>query len=129
MACLDQLRTPRRYIFWRSSGALSAPRSIMGKKMWLTTHPRKFGNTSRRPSARPPERPSVRTTGIPMFILPAHFLATLGAQGAQEKTDCTSRLRSIESCQNKVSADQYHLAVSRAQVSTHPGRVFFEVIR
>ena len=28
-------------------------------------------------------------------------------------------------CQNKVSADQYHLTVSRAQVSTHRGRVFF----
>ena len=26
-------------------------------------------------------------------------------------------------------ADQYHLTVSRAQVSTHRGRVFFEVIR
>ena len=38
-------------------------------------------------------------------------------------------LWSIDSCQDKVSADQYHLAVSRAQVSTHPGRVFFEVIR
>ena len=36
---------------------------------------------------------------------------------------------SIDSCQNKVSADQYHLTVSRAQVSTHRGRVFFEVIR
>ena len=35
----------------------------------------------------------------------------------------------IDSCQNRVSADQYHLTVSRAQVSTHPGRVFFEVIR
>ena len=36
---------------------------------------------------------------------------------------------SIDSCQNKVSADQYHLTVSRAQVSTHRGQVFFEVIR
>ena len=34
-------------------------------------------------------------------------------------------LWSIDSCQNKVSADQYHLTVSRAQVSTHPGRTFF----
>ena len=32
---------------------------------------------------------------------------------------------SIDSCQNKVSADQYHLSESRAQVSTHRGRVFF----
>ena len=34
-------------------------------------------------------------------------------------------LWSIDSCQDKVSADQYHLAVSRAQVSTHLGRVRF----
>ena len=36
---------------------------------------------------------------------------------------------SIVSCQNRVSADQYHLTVSRVQVSTHRGRVLFEVIR
>ena len=30
---------------------------------------------------------------------------------------------------NRVSADQYHLTVPRAQVSSHWGRVFFEVIR
>ena len=35
---------------------------------------------------------------------------------------------SIDSCQNRVPADQYHLTVSRAQVSTHRGQVFFEVI-
>ena len=34
-------------------------------------------------------------------------------------------LWSIDSCQNKVSADQYHLTVSRARVSTHRGQVFF----
>ena len=38
-------------------------------------------------------------------------------------------LWSIDSCQNRISADQYHLTVPRAQVSTHRGRVFFEVIR
>ena len=38
-------------------------------------------------------------------------------------------LWSIDSCQNKVSDDQYHLSESRAQVSTHRGQVFFEVIR
>ena len=38
-------------------------------------------------------------------------------------------LWSSDSCQNKVSADQYHLTVPRAQVSTHRGRVFFEIIR
>ena len=34
-------------------------------------------------------------------------------------------LWSIDSCQNKVSADQYHLTGSQAQVSTHRGQVFF----
>ena len=42
---------------------------------------------------------------------------------------CTSMFWSINSCQNIVSADQYRLTVSRAQVSTHWVRVFFEVIR
>ena len=52
------------------------------------------------------------------------FLASLGAQ---EKTDCTSMLWSIDSRQNRVSADQYHLTVSRAQVSTHRGRIFLKL--
>ena len=56
----------------------------------------------------------------------SHFLASLGAQ---EETNCTSMLWSIDSCQNRVSADQCHLTVPRVQVSTHRGRVFFEVIR
>ena len=34
-------------------------------------------------------------------------------------------LWSIDSCQNKVFADQYHLTVWRAQVSTHRDRVLF----
>ena len=37
-------------------------------------------------------------------------------------------LWSIDSCQNRASADQYHLTVARAQVSIHRGRVFFVVI-
>ena len=37
----------------------------------------------------------------------------------------TSMFWSIDSCQNKVPADQYHLTESRAQVSTHRGQVFF----
>ena len=49
--------------------------------------------------------------------------------GAQEKTNCTLMLWPIDSCQNRASADKYHLTVPRAQVSTHRGRVFFEVIR
>ena len=52
----------------------------------------------------------------------SYFLASLGAQ---EKTNYTSMLWSIESFQNRVSADQYHLTVPRAQVSTHRGRVLF----
>ena len=38
-------------------------------------------------------------------------------------------LWSIDSCQKRVPADQYHLTVSRAKVSTHRSQVFFEVIR
>ena len=34
---------------------------------------------------------------------------------------------SIGSCQNRVSADQYHLTVRRAEVSTHRGRVFLKL--
>ena len=49
--------------------------------------------------------------------------------GAQEETNCTSILWSIDNCQNRVSADQYPLTVPRAQVSTHRGGAFFEVIR
>ena len=30
-----------------------------------------------------------------------------------------------DSCQNRVSADHCHMTVSRAQVPTHPGHVFF----
>ena len=56
----------------------------------------------------------------------SHFVASWGAQ---EKTNCTSILWSIDSCQNRVSADEYHLTVSPAQVSTHRGGVFVEVIR
>ena len=41
----------------------------------------------------------------------------------------TSMFWLIDSCQNRVPADQYHLTVSRAQVSTHRSQVFFEVIR
>ena len=81
------------------------------------THPRKFGNHV---TDRPSDRPSVRTTDNQCLL--SHFLATLGAQ---EEADCTSMLSSIDSSQNRVSADQYHQPVSRAQVSTHQGRVFF----
>ena len=38
---------------------------------------------------------------------------------------CTSILWSIDSCQNRVSADQYHLTVLRAQLTTYRGPLFF----
>ena len=34
-------------------------------------------------------------------------------------------LWSTDSCQNRISADQYHLTIPRAQMSTHRGRVLF----
>ena len=87
-----------------------------------STHPRKFGNhvTVHRTN----ERPSVLTTGIPMINL-----TLSGKFGSTGKlilyTYCTSMLLSIDSCQNRISADQYHLTVARVQVSTHRGRVLF----
>ena len=51
-----------------------------------------------------------------MFTLTLSIVATLGAK---EKANCRSMLSSIDSCQNRVSTDHYHLTVSRAQVSTH----------
>ena len=94
------------------SGAPRAKRACGAPWVNKSTHPRKFGNhVTDRPSAPQAYQ-----------CLLSHFLATLGAQ---EKADCTSMLSSIDSCQNRVSADQYHLTVSRAQVSTHQGRVFF----
>ena len=75
------------------------------------------------PTDRATDRPSAPQA---YQCLLSHFLVSLGAQ---ENADCTSMLSSIESCQNRVSAEQYHLAVSRAQVSTHRGPVLFEVIR
>ena len=83
-------------------------------------YPRKFGNHV---TDRPTDRPSAPQA---YQCLLSHFLVTLRAQ---EKADCTSMLSSIDSCQNRVSADQYHLTVWRAQVSTHQSQVFFEVIR
>ena len=34
-------------------------------------------------------------------------------------------LRSIDTCQKKVSADQYHVTLSRAQVEPYRAQVFF----
>ena len=62
-------------------------------------------------------------------LLLSLIVASLGAQEDWYCThiahQCCDQLTAV----NKVSADQYHLTVSRAQVSTHRGRVFFEVIR
>ena len=41
----------------------------------------------------------------------------------------TSMLWSIDTCQNKVSTDQYHVTISWAQVEAHRGQLFFEVDR
>ena len=37
---------------------------------------------------------------------------------------------SIDSCQNRIATDQYHMIISRAQVSTHRGDVIYlETVR
>ena len=89
-----------------SSHYSGAPRGA--SQLSKSTHPRKFGNnvTVHRPIVRQTDRrPSARQENQ---CLLSHLLTTLGAQ---EETDCTSMLWSIDSCQNKVSAKQYHLTV------------------
>ena len=100
------------FIFIIFSGALA--REARLRSTWVTksTHPRKFGNhvtVHRPPAAR-------RFAPQAYQCLLSHVLATLGVQ---EKADCTSMLSSIDSCENRVFADQCHLTVSRAQVSSH----------
>ena len=60
-------------------------------------------------------------------------LILLASLGAQENwimhTYWTSMFWSIDSCQNRIPADQDHLTVLGAHVSTHRGQVFIEVIR
>ena len=58
----------------------------------------------------------------------SYFLASLGAQENSDNAHILD-INVVINCQNRVSADQHHLTVSRAQVSTHRGKVFFEVIR
>ena len=37
---------------------------------------------------------------------------------------------SIDSCQNRIATDQYHMTISRAHVSTHRGKVIYlETVR
>ena len=66
-----------------------ALRARVGGAPWLSksTYPRKFGN--HKTVHRPPtaDRPSVRTTGQPMFTL-----TLLASLGTQEKTNCTSMI-------------------------------------
>ena len=110
-----------RIRFIRHSGAPRAKRA--NKAPWVnkSTHPRKFGNHVT------VHRPSICTTGKPMFnfTLSSSF-GSIGKLILHRYG--TSMLRSVDSCQNRVSADQYHLSLSRAQKSAHRGRVFFEVI-
>ena len=54
----------------------------------------------------------------------SYFLASF----APVHTYWTTMLWSVDSCQNRVSADQYHLTVSRAQVPIEV-KYFLEVIR
>ena len=83
----------------------------------------KFGNhvTVHRPIERASDRPPAPKGNQ---CLLSHFLASLGDR---EETNCTSMLWSTDSCQNRVSADQYHQTVPRAQVSTHRVRVFLKL--
>ena len=41
----------------------------------------------------------------------------------------TSMLWSTDTCQSKVSADQYHVTISRVKFAAYRGQVFFEVAR
>ena len=52
------------------SRAKRAQRSTMGKKMWSTTHPTKFGNRT------PTDRPTVRTTEYQCKITQSTGMAT-----------------------------------------------------
>ena len=101
-----------------SSARSTHQRSTMGKEIYPSQE--NWSSRNRTPSERPsaPQANQCLLSHIPFVI------ASLGLQG---KTNCTSMLESIDSCQNRVSADQYHLTVSRAQVSTHLGRVFFVI--
>ena len=73
-----------------------------------------------RPTDRPPKRPSVCTTGMPMFTLTlcSYFGSPLIAY------QCCDQLTAVKTRHPLTS-----ITVSRAQVSTHPGWVFFEVFR
>ena len=79
----------------------------MGDKIWLSRHPRKFGNHV---TVRPHHRETIEKCPF-------------------ETTVAACNLRLIDSCQNRGSADQYHMTISRALMSTYLGYVFFEIFR
>ena len=81
-------------------------RSPIAKKIWLFIYPRSFGwHVILRPPV-PALRPHHQCEM-------SHFLVSVGAATWY----CKAMLWSIDSCQIRVSADQYHLTVSRVQVS------------
>ena len=86
-------------------------RNPIAKKIWLPIRPRNFGSHET-------VRPSAPLGNQCKMLL---FLAIVGA--------CNLILHvhvvNIDNCQNRVSADQYHMTVSRAQMSTHRDDVFF----
>ena len=72
----------------------------------------------------PSVHPYVRTTGQPMWKSRTFQLVWEPATWY-----CTSMLWSIiiDSCQNRVSADQYHITVLQTQVSSRRGCVFLKL--
>ena len=64
--------------------------------------------------------------------------ASTGRKGSKGREGCLRRVLatphlvyrtftkwSIDSCQNRIATDQYHMTISRAHVSTHPGDVIY----
>ena len=88
--------------------------SPIAKKIWLSIHVRKFGSHV---IVRPTVRPHHRATNVEF-----HTFQLVWEPAAWY---CTFMLSPIDSCQDRVSADQYHITVSQAQVSTHFVSVFF----
>ena len=92
--------------------------SPIAKKICLSIHLRNFGShVTVCPSIPPPVRLHHRETDVKSYTL---YLVWLRATW-----DCTFMLWSINSCQNRLSAHQYHMTVSQAQVSTHQDCMFF----
>ena len=94
-----------------SGASRTRERSPIAKKIWLPIRPRNFGcHDTLSPSAPLGNQCKMllfsAIVGACNLILHAHVV-------------------NIDNCQNRVSADQYHMTVSRAQVSTHRDDVFF----